>query len=101
MKSFQDKVLAELERIALAIDETLDVVQEAQYANTGRILVQRGFDTIVTLSYQFQSGGDNMLLINGAQHGPPGPDNYYVSATESARINQLFRRWAHLCGGGK
>lgn len=101
MQSFQDKVLAQLERIARAVADDLDVVQEAQYANTGTIYVQRGFDTIVRLTYNFQSGGNHTLLINGAQHGPPGPDNYWFAATDATRIKQLFDRWAYLCGGGK
>ena len=94
MISFQKKLLGALEEIA--INAKLDVVQEEQWANNGRVLVQRGFATVAQFSYDFQHHA-TMILINGAQHGPPGIDNYYFEATNDQRITQLLARWETLC----
>jgi hypothetical protein len=96
MISFQDKLLSALEEIATKAG--LDVVQEGQWANTGRVLVQRGFTTIAKFTYNFQDYATT-ILINGAQHGPPGIDNYYFKATEEQRISELLARWETVCNG--
>lgn len=99
MRSFQAKVLARVEEIAKAAN--LDLVQEAQFGNVGTIYAQRGWATVVTLRYDFQTRSGSTLLINGAQHGPPGEDNYYLDPSDEDRITEFFARWRHLCREGR
>lgn len=94
MKSFQEKVLAEVERIAAKCD--LDLVREYDFGNCGTIYAQYGWETVATLRYDFQTGGSK-LLINGAQHGPPGPDNYFVTPRDYKRLHEFFWRWKQVC----
>jgi len=92
MITFREKLFNEIER--LAANAGLETVQ-----HDGFILAQEldGFITVVQLKYEFSSGSPIMLLINGAKHGPPGIDNYYVKATDYERINEFLRRWQQLC----
>lgn len=93
--SFQDAVIGDIETIAER--RGLIVMQEKQFTNVGRLLIGTGpGDISVTISFQFDSGRKNMLLINGAVHGPPGPDNYYFEATETARYNEFLYRLREL-----
>jgi hypothetical protein len=94
MISFQTKLLGALEEIATKAG--LDVVQEAQWANNGRVLAQRGFTTVAQFTYDFQNYAST-ILINGAQHGPPGIDNFFFEAIDDQRISQLLARWETLC----
>lgn len=94
MISFQEKLLGALEEIAT--NAGLSVVQEAEWADTGRVLAQRGFTTVAQFTYDFQSYA-NTILINGAQHGPPGIDNFFFEATNNQRISELLARWETLC----
>jgi hypothetical protein len=96
MKSFQNKLLSALEEIATKAG--IDVVQEGQWANCGRVLAQRGFTTVARFTYNFQDSATT-ILINGAQHGPPGIDNFYFEATEDQRISELLARWETVCNG--
>lgn len=90
MITFREKLFNEIER--LASDTGLGTVE-----HDGFILAQDGFITVVQLKYEFSSRSHIMLLINGAKHGPPGIDNYYVKATDYERINEFLRRWQQLC----
>ncbi len=58
MRSMQDKVLAAIEqqvhRTADAMGVTLEVVQQEGWANTGKVMVQRGFRTLLEVHYNFQ-----------------------------------------------
>jgi uncharacterized protein involved in type VI secretion and phage assembly len=93
MRSFQSKILDAMEQIAVKVG--LDVVQESDWANTGRILAQDGFTTVATAKYEFQ--GKAMILFNGAKHGPPGDDNYWFDASDGPRIEEMLDRWDALC----
>jgi len=98
MRSFQTKLLTEMETIAVSC--SLEAVDQRDWANTGEVLAQRGFTTVAKFSYDFQNSRV-MILINGAKHGPPGIDNYYFHPTDTERINELLMRWTDLCGGRK
>lgn len=71
------------------------VMTQHQYANMGTLFIGSPSRILITIGFNFQSS-NTMLLINGAQHGPPGPDNYYFAPTEVERYQQFIDRLKEL-----
>ena len=95
MKSFQQRVLDEIEKAAN--DAGCDVMQHATYANVGMLYLTKQnpafggpIQTVVKISYDFQHKAT--ILFNGAKHGPSGIDNYYFSPTDNERMNAAIDR---------
>jgi len=97
MRSFQSKILSTFETLAQNEDSDLELVQLANYANTGVLLVQKGdqFNTLVTVKYDFQSG-KSTINFNEATSTAPSPDTFYFDATDSAKISRMFARFLTL-----
>jgi hypothetical protein len=52
--SMQTKILGEIEKTVT--DAGLELVRQPQYANTGDVFAQRGFDTVWQMHYSFDDG---------------------------------------------
>lgn len=92
--NYQDAVLKEIEEVAEAAG--LGTFTEYSYTNIGAIFIGSPSNIVASISFDFQGQGKNTLLINGAKHGPPGPDNYYFSATETGRYREFIDRVKEL-----
>jgi hypothetical protein len=97
MRSFQTKLLAQLETIATNEDENLELVQLQVAANVGRLLVQHpsNFSTLVTVKYDFQPGKCT-INFNEAQGTAPSPNSFYFDTTDDAKISRMLARYATL-----
>lgn len=91
---YQHIVLKEIGEVAEAAG--LGTFTEYKYGNVGTIHIGSPSDIVASISFTFQGQGKNTLLINGAKHGPPGPDNYYFSATETGRYREFIARVKEL-----
>lgn len=73
MTTMQDKILA---AIAVAIgDAGYDVARNGEWSNTGRVMALDGFNAVLTIQYQFNSGYATLdaagpLLANSALDAP-------------------------------
>lgn len=96
MVRYQEKVLAEFERIAA--EAHLEVAVAYDYANTGKMVAQRGFTTVTSLVFSFQQG-HNRVEFAGLGHGP-GLRSALFSETDDGKVALMFKTWRFLCAGG-
>jgi hypothetical protein len=92
--SYQDAVIEDV--TMYANQKGKRVLMEYRYSNKGRLSIGSTTNVVLTVDFDFQSGGQNMLLINGAQHGPPGPDNYYFGSSDTDRYKAFIARLRFL-----
>jgi len=94
MRSLQKKILDHLEAIATA--EDFELVQVANFSNTGKLFLQLPDEYFVyaVVDYDFQQGKSKVNL-NNAQ--PTDRQNYfYFDATDSHKIETLVQRFQAL-----
>ena len=93
MQTYQEKVLAEFERLAklFACEPTI----EEKYANTGRVVAHRSWMPVAYLEYNFQSGGKNDIRFNGARLGP-GPTSVLWSSDDAENLEAAFDYWRDM-----
>jgi hypothetical protein len=90
MTTYQEAVLADIDKLAAQVG--LPTMVEYRFSNVGRVLIGEPSHIVVTIEFEFYSGAANKLLINGAKHAPPGPDNYYYAATDTERYSEFIAR---------
>jgi hypothetical protein len=71
MGQMQDKIIAELRRIAEAAG--LQLIDQPQYANTGTAYIQSGFDTVAEVSYAFHDTSCRITLHGDVLAAVPLP----------------------------
>lgn len=89
MTSMQDKILGILKEVT---PEGLDFIQQGNWANTGHIYVQDGFDTQLDVAYQFNPTSCTIELsgfrVNGSKKywtDCPPTYRHYAPATSAGR----------------
>jgi hypothetical protein len=105
MRSFQERVLAEI--VSIAGKHGGEAVQAAGAANAGRILVQQKnpafgtgpIKTVAYLDYHFQPG-HNKIMFNGAPMGPTDM-TWLFGETEDDKINGMLRTWSTVVQIGR
>jgi hypothetical protein len=99
MRSFQSKFMTALEDAAQSINPKWELVQVANYSNTGTLYVQAidSFIVLITVSYDFQSG-KSKIEFNPSLTGALTPieDRFYFGANETAKIRACLARFIVL-----
>ena len=87
MRTFQTKFISAIETTVQEISSDLELVQAANFSNTGVLYVQRGdqFYTLLTIAYDFQGSGKHKIQLNGAELGDHR-NAFYFAATDSIKI---------------
>lgn len=115
MRTMQEKVIEMIEKI-VAEDDNLDIVQQAEYANTGVLYCTSGLRTVWTLRYAFQTdyctltlSGINLIEEMGLSDNPPAyrieersgrePSAVWhaLNYTDSARVGHLLELLREAC----
>jgi hypothetical protein len=89
MGQMQDKIMAELRRIA--VDAGLDFADQAQCANTGTVYILRGLDTVTEMQHGFFATYCSITLYGRAVTAGGLPDN-----PPQWRAMQTGITWHHL-----
>jgi hypothetical protein len=92
--SYQDAVIEDITH--WANQRGLRVLTEYRYSNQGVLSIGSTTNIVASIDFSFNAGGKNILLINGAKHGPPGPDNYFFGASDTDRYKAFLARLRFL-----
>lgn len=94
MTSYQKTVLDEVSKLVKKAGHK--AMFEHQFSNVGTLLAGSPSHIVFTMSFNFQAGGKNMILFNGAKHGPATADRFYFSATETDQYQRMIARVKEL-----
>lgn len=97
MRSFQTKFMAALETAVEGIDAELEIVQVANYSNTGRLYVQHSdsFATLLTVDYDFQV--KTKIEFNRSEYASvPAVNSFYFGAADSQVIELCYERFVEI-----
>ena len=92
MKTYQDAVLREMERVANRFE--LDATVSYNYSNDGEIIAGTPFHIAARANFDFQSNSTT-IRFNGAPLGP-GDMSYRWAHDDVDKANAMLQKWQQL-----